>query len=159
MAENNSEEKLTFLLSLYRNLHHTLPYNKFTPMAPPSTKFSRPNLSKCFSPFLSQTDTVWTSLQSYNISCFMFSLWPHEYLPRRPFCLLEATGVEQAHATHHARMGTSSFPGRCWAPPGRCPLKIKKSQLTPETRDSAAAGVRAVTPALMFCRRPCSSTL
>ena len=90
-----------------------------------------------------------TDWHCLNLSEVLHCLWLH-IVPVAPwssarwlFCPLNAFWVEQARDTHYTRTGTTSFPGGCWLSPSPCPPETKKSQLTPETRESSAAGVRA----------------
>lgn len=76
-----------------------------------------------------------------NISWLLLSLGPHEALSDGSSCPLKAFAVEQATTpTAQGRVLTLlQADGSCLL----CSPKIKTSQLTPETRESSAAGVRA----------------
>lgn len=122
-------------------------------------KFSHPNLRKSFPLFFHRL-ILFESLWSLTISVALCCVAPWSSAPRL-FCLLKVFGVELAHDTHYVRTGANSFPRRHCLSPGFCSPKTKKSQLTPETRESSAARVRVRvwTPALIYCAISCSSAL
>lgn len=159
VTENGSEDKLTFLLLFYRNLLPTLPDSTTTPTDPLRTKFSHPNLSKSFPLFFHRV-ILFESLGSLTVSVALCCVAPWSSAPRL-FCLLKVFGVELAHDTHYMRTGANPFPSRRCLSPGFCSPKTEKSQLTPETSESPAAGVgaRVWAPALIYCTTPCSSAL
>lgn len=59
------------------------------------------------------------------------------------FCPLKASGVRQVHGAHQARMGANWFPADTRCRYGFCPLKTKKSQVSPQTEEPSPAGARA----------------
>lgn len=140
----NSEEKLSFLLSSYQNLLPTWPYSKSSIATAPSSKeFSHPNLSKCF-PLFFHWLIVLESLLSLTISVTSCCPCGSMKLYLIAFLITECHWAELGHGAQGTRMtGAGSFPRECWLSPSLCPPQTKKSLLTLETRQSWAAGVRA----------------